>query len=166
MAADVLLLAAAANRDAARGVAARLEGAGWSVDWGAGDPAAAGCVVVLWSRASRYDFEVGLAAGAAQRAGRLLGVTLDGTRPPYGYPPAEGTTDEVVPIVAAALRLGRRAYHLPVRARLLAEVWARLHALRDDRIGRLWAAVEQVRRRRAAPGAPPREGWWRRLLGR
>lgn len=162
---DVLLLAAADDAEAALDVAVTLESHGWSVAWGAGD-AAAGCVVVLWSRASRYDFEVGQAATEAQRAGTLLGVTLDGTRPPYGYPPAEGTTDEVVPIVAAALRLGRRAYHLPVRARLLAEVWARLHALRDDRIGRLWAAVEQVRRRRAAPGAPPREGWWRRLLGR
>ncbi len=162
---DVLLLAAADDAEAALDVAVTLESHGWSVAWGAGD-AAAGCVVVLWSRASRYDFEVGQAATEAQRAGTLLGVTLDGTRPPYGYPPPEGSVGDVVPIVAAALRLGPASYHLPVRQRLLAEAWARFDALRGDRLGRLGSVVEQLRRRRAAPATQRRESWWRRLVRR
>lgn len=164
--ADVLLLAADDDAEAALALAVALEQRGWSVALGEGDVAAAGCVVALWSRASRYDYRFGQAATAAQRAGKLLGLTVDGTTPPYGYPPPEGTGEDAAAVVAAALRLGPGAYHLPIRRRLLGEAWMRLHALRRDRVGRLWSAFEQLRRRRAAPAPGRRESWWRRLVRR
>lgn len=163
---DVVVLAADGDAEAAVALALTLEQRGWTVVLGESGLPGAGCAVALWSRASRYDFRFGQAASAAQRAGKLLGVTLDGTTPPYGYPPPEGTVGEAAEVVSAALRLGPAAYHLPVRRRLLGEAWVRLHWLRRDRVGRLWSAFEQLRRRRAAPSTRRRESWWRRLVGR
>lgn len=133
---------------------------------------AAGCVVVLWSRASRYDRWVRREALWGRDAGKLVHVLLEDTRPSYEHRAAEvhdlGGWEPGAPhhglagliiVLEGALRLGPAAYHLAVRNRLLAAIAGAVRAHhRSRRLSRrrlLWqirSAVAAVRHRR--PPAP------------
>ena len=96
--ADVFISYARVNREAAAGLARRLEAEGLSVWWDreiAGgenfsrrieeELAAARAVVVLWSRAAAQSDWVRDEAATAKDAAKLVPVSIDGAPPPLGF---------------------------------------------------------------------------------
>lgn len=202
--ADVYLSFAADDAQRAELIAWAIEERGWSVHRERPEGAAirlppdleaelhqAGCVVALWSKASKYDRWVRRESVWARDAGKLVHVLLDDVRPSYehrhfeahdltGWDP--GTPHPglsgLIAVLEAGLRSGPDSYHLPIRTRLHLGIWAGLRSLHGRRrlerlrlYRRIRSVLRQVRDRSSPAAAPPprerrRRPRWRRLFGR
>ncbi len=182
--ADIYLSYAPADAGRAHRVAGALRRRGWSVADEPESITGARCVVVLWSRASKYTSRVRDDAVLAHADGRLVAGFLDDVQPPYelrgttgarlaGRHPAVG---ELAMAVAVTLAGGPPWFDMEERWRLEHRLWIAVERLRRRRLAELrvarWriatalAAAVRSRSRGHRPLPPPRRRWWQRLRRR